>query len=409
MALMNSHSPKRRAFRYAIFAVFVPVFFVGLVITLGSVLTLFRGGEIQSLNGLVQELSVGPRLYNSPSRDNRAFKLALVDAKAPKVIVVGSSRAMLFRDTLFKGDFVNAGGAVGELAALIGFLKALESRSGLELVLLQLDYWWFDNDLVDWVPEVPAYRSGRAKYFWGVNLMAPAFVWLGDGTLSGVRTLWAGATAQLPMDAGSIVKPLGFTARANGTGYAADGSFYYGASLYCTHRDPEARRAFTQRDGLNRAREFAPRRAWPAGVAALARAIEALEARGVSVISFTMPLAPSLDASLKEHAAFGEIGQELASQIPRFVDLHDPSIFEGLEDSGFIDAVHPGEPVYAKTLGILSARFPELMAGFTIAADGNDSTDLNRVVPESGVVGAAFRDADTRNDPHLAAICRGGF
>jgi hypothetical protein len=239
--------------------------------------------------------------------------------------------------------------------------------------------------------------------------MAPAFVWLGGGSVSGMHQLWAGATAHLPVDANTFVEPLGFTARANGTGYAADGSFYYGASLYCTHRDPDARRMFTQRDALNRAEEFGPRRLWPEGVAALARSVKALEARGVSVIPFTMPLAPSLNASLKEHDAFKDIGRELSEKIPRFVDLHDPSVFEGLLDSGFIDAVHPGEPVYAKVLELLSARYPKLLARFVMAVGDAKKVDLNQVIPEGGRIGAAFQAADARKDVHLAAICDGAY
>jgi len=399
---------KRHPLRLVVIAFFLPVFLVTLMITLASAFTLIRGGEVRHLEALVRDLGSGDHLYNSPARDNRAFKLALIDTRDPEVVVVGSSRAMLFRGDMFAGDFANAGGTVGDLKGLLGFLGALESRTNIKLVLLQLDYWWFDNDVPSRDLDGPDYRPGRANYPWGVNLMAPAFVWLEGNPLAGLVSFSRGALARLPMDAETIVSSVGLSARTNGTGYAADGSYYYGASLYCKYRTPSLRRPITQRNARNRMDEFAPRRVWPASIVALEHAIEKLEARGISVVPFTMPLAPALYDLIAENETFGEISRSLSAAFSDFVDLHNPSLFPGLDDSGFIDAVHPGEVVYRQALLKLRERLPELE--MRIASNGTNQlrADINQVIPESGAIGGAFQAADEREDHHLSAICGDG-
>jgi hypothetical protein len=395
MVAMLSFFDTRCSLRWIAGVLFVPVFVAGLLVTLASALTLVRGGEVRDLDALVSVQQRTGQLYNSPARDNRAYKLALVAAREPRTIVVGSSRAMLFRAPMFAESFVNAGGTVSNLLELVVFLRALGNVEGLRRVIVIVDYWWFDNDRVVWTVPETAYRSGRADYAWGVNLMTPAFVALDKGVVAGVEQLIRGALARLPMDRGGIVAPIGLTARLNGAGYAPDGSYYYGASLYCRHRDADVRGGSVRRDADRRWEEFSQRTARSDGLDALVDTVARLRDDGVRVQVVAMPLAPALYARLRSHPAFVQITRLLNERFPGFLDFHDPGHLHGLTDVGFIDATHPGERVYAAVAAMLDGEEQRLGS-------------VDAVLPETGEIGAAFARAFSRGDLQRSGVCVAG-
>ncbi len=389
---MSEHRQQRIMLQWSSLVLFSLVFAIGFLVTITSGLTLLRGGELRSLNRIVEYQQQAGSLYNSPARDNRAYKLALIKSVLPDTVVVGSSRAMLFRDSMISGSFVNAGGTVANLAELISFLRAIEEIPDIRRVFVTLDFWWFDNDISSWSVPTTAYQPGRVAYSWGVDLMAPAFAFFDDGVFAGMRMLVRGAIGRLPFDAPGVVLATGFSARLNGTGYARDGSYYYGAALYCVPEGAQQRGWRVRRDALLRAAEFDDRRAWVGGVEALRDGLARLEARGVRVIPMMMPLAPSLHARLVVHPAFQAISGTLSRALPGLRDFHDPNLFAGLTDAGFIDAVHPGERVYAQVVERLLGRFYTDQA----AAGGQPTPywgDIDQVFPESGELGAAFETA----------------
>ncbi len=69
------------------------------------------------------------------------YKELLVATKNPKVIALGTSRVMQFREQFFteEAQFVNAGGAGKSLADMERFISSLPAKSGIGVIILGLD------------------------------------------------------------------------------------------------------------------------------------------------------------------------------------------------------------------------------------------------------------------------------
>ena len=72
------------------------------------------------------------------------YKLMLHDLRKGSVLVLGSSRVMKFREYAFNTAFVNAGGVANSLGKARAMLELLIGTHRPKVVLLGLDYWWFD-------------------------------------------------------------------------------------------------------------------------------------------------------------------------------------------------------------------------------------------------------------------------
>ncbi len=105
---------------------------------------IFEGREYFSIKDVVETQLKHPEsifgfAYNDISF--YTYKELLVAKNNPKVIALGTSRVMQFREQFFteEAQFINAGGAGKSLADVERFINGLSSESGIEVIILGLD------------------------------------------------------------------------------------------------------------------------------------------------------------------------------------------------------------------------------------------------------------------------------
>jgi hypothetical protein len=104
--------------------------------------------EMNSYNEIVTRQVRNRSVYSSALSGNGfKYKYELLVNINPNILVLGSSRVMQFKEEMFNGSFANAGGAVNHIAEGILFVDAIKSKIKPEIVLVGLDYWWFNEDL----------------------------------------------------------------------------------------------------------------------------------------------------------------------------------------------------------------------------------------------------------------------
>jgi hypothetical protein len=108
------------------------------------------------------------------------YKLELYRLNQPDVAVVGSSRALPFLPVGFAASEISLGGAVNEIADGERIIPELLAAHKPKLVILTLDYWWFNQARVGDPAEVSV---GTDVAFSLDELMAP-YRWLADGDVS---------------------------------------------------------------------------------------------------------------------------------------------------------------------------------------------------------------------------------
>lgn len=107
---------------------------------------LVNAGEID-IEHVIHKQSVDSSVLFSSGINQNAFryKLSLLRKREPETIAVGSSRAMQFRQQLFKGVFLNMGGAISHVGNLEQVSKEFKNLNYKpELILLMVDPWWFN-------------------------------------------------------------------------------------------------------------------------------------------------------------------------------------------------------------------------------------------------------------------------
>ena len=74
----------------------------------------------------IAEQSHSDILFNL-DKDVAHYKMSLIEANNPKVIAIGSSRSMQFREIFFKDKFINSGYVVSSLSELESFMNNIEN------------------------------------------------------------------------------------------------------------------------------------------------------------------------------------------------------------------------------------------------------------------------------------------
>lgn len=126
-----------------LFSLFIPITF--------SFIILVISGELDSINRIIdnqmnskKEILYGP-VYSNQSR---SYKLIYTNKKKPKIVILGTSRVMQFRNWMFnnQNDFYNAGGGITKLIEIEIFLEQLDIDNNPDLLILGLDQYFFNGN-----------------------------------------------------------------------------------------------------------------------------------------------------------------------------------------------------------------------------------------------------------------------
>lgn len=115
----------------------VPSFFIyQILFNVKEDLNVRKGVEVQLYNNSI---------YNPLDMDMFKYKLELVKNIKPKIIALGSSRVMQFREESFNTSFITVGGGMNHLNEGYLFLEEMTKFHKPEFIILGLDFWWFNE------------------------------------------------------------------------------------------------------------------------------------------------------------------------------------------------------------------------------------------------------------------------
>lgn len=309
---------------------------------------LLTGGEVAEFQ---QEVTA---LYGSALHDTvYRYKLALLEARRPDVVVIGSSRVLAMNQSMFSVPFANLGRTVNypdEALKLAGDMLELHKP---KVVLFGLDPWWLNPR---WI-HAPDFRThddpGGALS--PEALFAP-MRWLADGRIG-----WDLYRDRLTNAAPPVIDDvvmLGIQAITIRRGYRPDGSLFRGGLIY------QARGADTGfGDTLSRvAGDQAQFRFGQSidetRVETLQETVALLRAAGVTVVTFLAPVAPTVRTAMAQNpdrfAYMTAAREAFASLNSLHLDAWAGDVL-GEEDCEFFDGFHHGETVDLRLLLALAA------------------------------------------------------
>jgi hypothetical protein len=303
-------------------------------------------------------------LYGSAieDRDTYRYKLALYEAAQADVVAVGSSRTMQLRQQFFTAPFVTLGGGVHSLEDARRALRDLRTGRRPKMVLLALDFWWFNR------AATPAEAPARDRRLPKTDVIPPAVFlparWLLEGKLS-LRAYAATLRGRPPA---SPFPLYGAAALARRRGYARDGSLYdFDQPLPPCGSGPVEFPSIARLARHGRTIYLPATVPDPEAIQLLDEMLAAAEQDGLRVITFFPPVTASvareIEALGERYAYIGVARDAIRAMSGTHYDFHDP-VSLGLHDCQFLDEVHASDLGYAALIRRIAADRTSGLAPF---------------------------------------------
>ena len=135
-----------KKFSIIIFLMFIILFLFVSIPSFFIYKILLNAKEDLSIQEVVKFQLKTDSVYNSLDMDSFQYKLELIKNIKPKVIALGSSRVMQFREESFNENFITTGGAMNHLNEGYLFLEEMTKVHKPEIIILGLDFWWFNEN-----------------------------------------------------------------------------------------------------------------------------------------------------------------------------------------------------------------------------------------------------------------------
>lgn len=328
----------------------------GICLPVIYALFLWRAGELSKLTDIIARQIETGAIYGSAVHDDGfEYKLQLALTVKPAIIALGSSRVLQFRQTHFTDTFINAGRAMTTPPEGVEFLRALLLRHRPKIVILGVDYWWFNPN---WrYPDRHVRRNGL-----NLAVLKRANEWLLDGKIT-VLDIWRVAFRGDNHNSLTQADNIGVAAIKRGYGYRADGSRDYGLRYFGT--DP----AFDDakfNNTLSRIAHGVSQFTYAETIAAdrfekLDELLSLLVEADITPVIVLTPLAKQVLDRMRAHgrdyayvSAFLYRIKALKFAVYDFTDAESL----GANDCEFVDGFHGGEIVYQRILAEISRRNP---------------------------------------------------
>lgn len=326
---------------------FVILLIFGLLLV-GIFYYLSRIFEHNSFESIVQRQIKHNSIYGTALNENVfAYKLELVKQTKPKVIALGSSRVLQFREEFFTHSFISAGNAMNTLKEGILFLEEVFKFYKPDIVILGLDIWWFN-------PFIPNYEKGEYFNITGTNIggakVRDIFKLIYDKHFFQPQYLLDNHFITNPY---SNLDSLGLNAIYNGRGFFKDGSYVYG-EIFKDEKTKDANFAdtfwrienshsqFTYASHIDKER-----------MQDLFNILNLLEKHHIQVVIFIPPLAPSVYQAMRDkqekYAYIDELFMTLQNNQIYFFNYHNPAVLKD-DNCEFLDGFHGGDVFYARIL-----------------------------------------------------------
>lgn len=318
---------------------------------------LLRANEVSPYSTIVKQQLERSAVYESAFNGNDLkYKVELIAARKPEIVVVGSSRSMNVRGLVFKRPFVNAGGVSSNMLESETFIREMLNVHRPQLVLYFVDYWWFNP------------RSDQTSNRYGIDetvisyakLTSP-FKWLRSGKISWDLYRDVLLNGRYENEYTSF-EHLGLFSIRYSSGFRTDGSYFnvrdlqreQGVVGYFWKELEQIRHGQSERVNLGLG-QFASE----ALVRRFLAILDTLKASGVKVIVVLPPVAPLY---LKAIRAYGNtpyvttLTERLRKDISPLYDFTD---FAGGTPCEYLDGYHIGDTLSLRVLRAILERDPD--------------------------------------------------
>ncbi len=334
-----------------LYKAYLIVFFVTTSLLLiglcsSNLIFFLKSQEFASFDAIYQKQTTQDlAIYGSSIIDDvKQYKLFVYSKKQPKIITLGSSRTLQFRERFFNKPFYNLGYTMSSIEDGTVIVDQLLKNHVPEVVILNLDFWWF-NDNVNH-PSIPKnfFDNVSGHHFKYKYLKLP-IEWLKTGsiTLSDYVSLLF-----------SKNNNIGVRGILRNSGIGNDGSFYYTDVVTGDPRLHFYDKNFAdikQRINTSTKNLEYGHTASKYSLNKLQDILHKLEQHGVRTVLFLPPI-PTEILSLLNTDNYKYI-QDLKTQLTllniKVYDYSEPSTLNS-NTCEFIDGFHGGDVLYSRIL-----------------------------------------------------------
>jgi hypothetical protein len=314
---------------------------------------LYRTGELLPFSKIVQKQLKEKAIFESPLNQNfYGYKLALIRQLKPDIMAVGSSRVMQFQHYFFNHSFGNAGGGISHTNEGYQFIKELLQIHHPKLLILGVDFWWFNSDHKQ-PQSFPADYRDNSPFPTVETLIKPLnYFWEGKLSLQDYGQMLVEPTRKNRF---TSFNTIGISAIKTSSGFFPDGSYMYTAGLSGTKKMQDDHFAYTfsridtasdrfeagTQLGADRVKEFLA-------------TLQLCKQANVPVILILPPLAPAVVkkmATRPNQYIYIDRLRDFLQQLP-VEEYYDFTDVQPLHSSNceFVDGYHGGTVTYARML-----------------------------------------------------------
>jgi hypothetical protein len=287
------------------------------------------------------------------------------------VAIVGSSRAIEFVRHGFTSSMVNMG-SMRDMAQIRSLLQAMFAAHRPKLVILTIDFWWFNSARSEEVVDLQPDTVGPLSL---VQLAEP-FQWIAEGKV-GVGDFIAGALSPGFKPAG-----IGVAAIYDHAGYDRDGAYDYGGNLRGreVHIDRHFKRTLARILETHEHNKFNVHTPLdPAHWQELMDIVKMVEAEGSELVLVVPPVSKTVVDALAANGApilLEQLNERLAGIGHPVFNFHDPTALASGECE-FIDGFHGGRVTYLRMLQAI------VRSGKTGLGSYVDAGEIDRLIAEN--------------------------
>lgn len=285
-------------------------------------------------------------IYGTALNQNTfGYKLELYKSIKPSVLVLGSSRVMQFREDSFNTKFVNAGGAMNHLNEGLMFLKESIDHHKPEIVILGLDFWWFNKK--NYQPFNFPYHANTGDIL-NQTKLTNFFKFLFKGKIP-ISTIKDTLSSNRLINHYSEYKNLGFNALLNGRGFRKDGSYFYAKVIFENGDDVKFNDTLSRiRTGTNRFEHASHYSESRYGEYFEIRNF--LKSKGIKLLVLFPPLAKIVRKEMEKYnyLYYSQLRQDVLKDLDTF-DFHNGFDISN-SDCEYKDGFHGGDIVYKRIL-----------------------------------------------------------
>ena len=326
---------------------FLIIFIIYSLLFIFSYTFIVKTGENLSIQDVIKLQNKEPHLY-AQIADVSTFDymLELLKLKKPKIIAIGSSRVMQFRQEMFKNSFVTTGGVMPNVRSGRVFLEEMLKIHKPDKIILGLDIWWFNPNYTYNKYEVEKYNKEKKNTLHQIDMIIK---YVFDGKIKLSELILPGRYKNKKLN----IRTIGYSAYKNGDGTMPDGSHFYGADYYSgtkTVNDEKFKNTFDRIENGN-GRFQTGENVDKNALGELNKIIEICENNNIKLILFFPPFANSvyekMQSKSNDYKYIDNLKKYLNNKKIKYFDFENPDKLNSC-NCEFIDGFHGGNVTYAK-------------------------------------------------------------